>query len=74
MLLKGEGFKTYVKEGQKVKAGDKIIEFDKGLVERKKLNPVVIMIFVDDDAVPAMDYKTGMKAEAGKTVIGIVKA
>lgn len=71
--LKGEGFQSFVEEGQKVKAGEKLIEFDKKLVEAKGLCPDVIMIFIEDDELPSMEYKTGMRAVAGETVIGIVK-
>ncbi len=43
--LKGEGFKRLAEEGQKVKKGDPIIEFDLALLEQKAkstLTPVVI--------------------------------
>mmetsp|Transcript_2363 Transcript_2363/g.3289 ORF Transcript_2363/g.3289 Transcript_2363/m.3289 type:complete len:156 (-) Transcript_2363:177-644(-) len=43
--LKGEGFKRIAEEGQTVKAGDTIIEFDLALLEEKAkstLTPVVI--------------------------------
>lgn len=71
--LNGEGFKAFVTQGQKVKAGDKLIEFDKELVESKGLCQDVIMIFLADEKLPEIEYRSGMKAEAGKTVIGTVK-
>lgn len=43
--LKGEGFKRIAEEGQRVKVGDTVIEFDLPLLEEKAkstLTPVVI--------------------------------
>ncbi|MCP5984773.1 glucose PTS transporter subunit IIA, partial [Klebsiella pneumoniae] len=43
--LKGEGFQRIAEEGQKVKKGDVVIEFDLALLEEKAkstLTPVVI--------------------------------
>ena len=55
--------------GQKVKAGDKLITFDKALVESKGLCADVILIALDNPALPALDFKTGMTASAGETVV-----
>lgn len=67
--LKGEGFKSYVENGQKVKAGDTLIEFDKQLVESKGLCADIMVIVLDSCGLPAIEYKIGMEAEAGKTVV-----
>ncbi len=43
--MKGEGFKTFVKTGDRVRTGDKLIEFDLDLVRKKAksvLTPVII--------------------------------
>lgn len=42
--LQGKGFATYVKVGDKVKAGDKILYFDRSFVEKNvsDITPVVI--------------------------------
>lgn len=67
--LNGEGFTSFVSMGQKVKAGDKLIEFDKTLVESKGLCADVIVIALDNPELPKLEYKTGMTAVAGETVI-----
>ena len=67
--LNGEGFTSHISMGQKVKAGDKLITFDKALVESKGLCSDVILIALDNPALPALDFKTGMTASAGETVI-----
>ena len=67
--LNGEGFTSHISMGQKVKAGDKPITFDKALVESKGLCSDVILIALDNPALPALDFKTGMTASAGETVV-----
>ena len=67
--LNGEGFTSHISMGQKVKAGDKLITFDKALVESKGLCSDVILIALDNPALPALDFKTGMTASAGETVV-----
>lgn len=67
--LNGEGFTSYIKMGQKVKAGDKLITFDKALVESKGLCADVILIALDNPALPELSYTTGMTAAAGETTV-----
>ena len=67
--LNSEGFTSHISMGQKVKAGDKLITFDKALVESKGLCSDVILIALDNPALPALDFKTGMTASAGETVV-----
>lgn len=67
--LNGEGFTSYIKMGQKVKAGDKLITFDKDLVESKGLCSDVILIALDNPALPALTYNTGITAKAGETAV-----
>lgn len=67
--LNGEGFTSFVSMGQKVKAGDKLIEFDKDLVVSKGLCPDVIVICLDNPELPKLEYKTGITAVAGETIV-----
>lgn len=67
--LAGEGFKAFVSQDQKVKAGDVLVEYDKSLVESKGLCADIMVIVMDSDNLPEIEYKTGMAAEAGKTVV-----
>lgn len=43
--LNGEGFKTLISQGDKVKAGQPVIEFDKELVESKGYNLSTMVVF-----------------------------
>lgn len=67
--LNGEGFTSHVSMGQKVSAGDKLIQFDKNLVEAKGLCADVIIISLDNTDLPKMEYHTGTDAVAGETVV-----
>lgn len=46
VLLKGKGLKSTIKKGQKIKAGDKLVEVDIDLIKDKvpSVNPVVIVV------------------------------
>lgn len=62
--LKGEGFTRIAEEGQEVKKGDTVIEFDLAVLEEKAksvLTPVVIS---------NMDEITSMEKSAGQAVVG----
>lgn len=72
VTLKGEGFQAKVEVGQKVKAGDQLLQFDKELVVAKGLCPDVIMIVMETGQLPQISYKSGETAKAGKTVVGVV--
>lgn len=43
--LNGEGFKTLIKQGEKIKAGQPMIQFDKELIEEKGYNLVTMVVF-----------------------------
>ena len=67
--LTGKGFTSYIKTGQKVKAGEKLIEFDKSLIESRELCSDVILIALDNPELPDVTFESGMQATAGETVI-----
>ena len=67
--LKGEGFQLFVKEGDKVKAGDKLIQFDAELIKAKGYPMTCILAVTNSDDFPEMKLHTGVEAVAGETVI-----
>lgn len=67
--LDGKGFKSFVKSGQEVKAGDKLVEFDIDLIKKEGYSPDVMVVVLEDSNLPKVDYKTGEKTVAGKTVV-----
>ncbi|MCP3027407.1 PTS glucose transporter subunit IIA [Halobacillus sp. A5] len=66
--MEGEGFKPHVSQGDKVKAGDKLITFDKGLVEEKAKSSITPIIITNsnDLKVQLLDSE---EAAAGTTVL-----
>ncbi|MEQ8156879.1 MAG: glucose PTS transporter subunit IIA, partial [Clostridiaceae bacterium] len=47
--MNGEGFNTFVNTGDLVKAGDKLIEFDLGLVKEKAKSPITAIVITNTD-------------------------
>lgn len=45
--LKGQGFTSYVKEGDRVKAGDLVAEVDMALLENASINPITPVLVCD---------------------------
>jgi len=68
--LKGEGFKSFVKAGDRVRKGQKIAEADLSVLERHNINPITSVILCDaPDNIKIEAPLTKEKAEAGKTTI-----
>lgn len=67
--LNGKGLTSHVSMGQKVKAGDRLITFDKDYIVSMGLCPDVILVVLDNPELPKLHYLTGMDAVAGETVI-----
>lgn len=67
--MEGEGFKYFVKEGQKVSAGDKLLEFDPEKIKEHGYETVCILVVTNGDDYPDMKLHTGMDAVQGETVI-----
>lgn len=67
--MNGEGFKLLKKEGDAVKAGEPMLEFDIKLIESKGLCADVMMILIEDENEVEAEYITGITAEAGGTVV-----
>ena len=67
--LKGEGFEGLVSVGDRIKAGDALIRFDREDLEKKGYCTDVMLIVMDNDGQFDVKYTTGMTAEAGKTVV-----
>ena len=67
--MNGEGFTLLKKEGDRVKAGESLVRFDKKLIESKGLcSDVMLIVLEGDEELPA-EYITGITAQAGKTTV-----
>ncbi|WP_255435254.1 phosphoenolpyruvate--protein phosphotransferase [Rhodoferax sp. BLA1] len=65
VLLKGEGFTTHVAQGDVVRAGQPLIEFDIDLLRRKNKPTVVILVIENGD-----DFHISSRAEHSSISMG----
>ncbi|MGG4609372.1 PTS glucose transporter subunit IIA [Providencia sp. Me31A] len=70
--LKGEGFKRIAEEGQAVKKGDLIIEFDLALLEEKAKSVLTPVVISNMDEIKELNKLTGA-VTVGETVIMRIK-
>lgn len=67
--LKGEGFQALVSSGAAVKAGTELIRFEREALEAKGYCMEIMQIVMDSDMASRVQYRTGMEAKAGETVV-----
>ncbi|SFE19304.1 PTS system IIA component, Glc family [Thermoanaerobacter thermohydrosulfuricus] len=66
--LNGEGFVTFVTEGDKVKVGDKLLKIERTLIKSKAKSLVSPIVVTNMDRIKEFKKMTG-KATAGQTVV-----
>ncbi|MDU8925568.1 PTS glucose transporter subunit IIA [Pasteurellaceae bacterium LIM206] len=66
--LKGEGFTRIAEEGQTVKRGDTVIEFDLALLEQKAKSVLTPVVISNMDEISHMTKKVG-EVVAGESII-----
>lgn len=55
--LKGEGFRSYVREGDKVEKGGLLLDFDMEKLRENNIDPTMVVVFTNREHVSAPDYK-----------------
>lgn len=70
--LKGEGFTRVAQEGQSVKRGDTVIEFDLELLETKAKSVLTPVVISNMDEITSLDKKVG-EVVAGESVVLTLK-
>lgn len=65
----GDGFSCFVKEGDRVKAGDPLIQFDREKIKKAGLSDVTICVVTDPGEGKNIAFHTGIHGEAGSTEI-----
>lgn len=68
--MNGDGFQCFVKVGDQVKAGEKLLTFNKKKIEENGLNPVVVFVKTEEGNQSPVTFHTGMKVSAGKDIVG----
>ncbi len=71
--MKGEGFTTLIKEGDKVKVGDRLVEFSLDLVKEKASSTVTPIIITNGDAVSELVKENVTDVTQGTTKVLQVK-
>jgi PTS system, glucose subfamily, IIA component len=67
--MKGKGFEAFVKQGDKVDCGDKMIKLDRGLLEKEGLDLTTMVIFTEGYSKPVELKKYGMSVNQGEVLI-----
>lgn len=67
--MNGDGFTMFVKEGDVVRAGDKLLHFDPVKIAQAGCEKTCIMVLTNGDEFPQAVMYTGMQAQQGQTVI-----
>ena len=70
--MNGDGFKCFVKEGQTVKKGQTLIEFDVNKIKAAGHPLITMLVITDDGGLEKMSFKKGIDVKAGTTEIGSV--
>ncbi|MBM7838200.1 PTS system glucose-specific IIA component [Alkalihalobacillus xiaoxiensis] len=75
VAMNGEGFTAHVKEGDHIKVGDPIIDFDLDLVKEKAAHSITPIVITNHDSFSLEKQGEGdAKTEAGITPLFVVKA
>ncbi|WP_100372562.1 PTS sugar transporter subunit IIA [Bacillus sp. FJAT-45037] len=71
--MKGEGFTTHVKEGDKVKVGDALVDFDLELVKEKAASIITPMVITNQDDLDSVQKEPATDVVAGETPLLTLK-
>lgn len=66
--MNGDGFTSFVKEGDRVKRGDKLIAFDQEKIKAAG-HPGVTVLVVTDEAGQPLELRTGVEVKAGQDTV-----
>jgi len=73
VAMNGEGFKSHVAQGDKVKAGDKLVTFDLELVKEKAESTISPIVITNFDVVDSLTKAEGISVTRGESVLLQVK-
>lgn len=71
--LKGEGFEAFVKEGDEVKKGDKLLEVDFAGIKEKGFDTVIPVILCNSDVMKIVEKNVNAKATTDTVMMTIDK-
>jgi len=67
--MNGEGFQAFVKPGERVKEGQKLLQFDPKLILEKGYKKTCILVLMGTEGFRRVEYRTGMDAVQSETVV-----
>ncbi|WP_078428596.1 PTS sugar transporter subunit IIA [Alkalihalobacterium alkalinitrilicum] len=69
--MKGEGFEVFVKEGDKVEKGAKLVEVSIDLVKEKAVSTITPVVITNFDQVKSINVEPAGQVVAGETQVAI---
>jgi len=69
VTLQGEGFEAFVKQGDQVKMGDKLITFDMTIINDKASSTITPVVLTNGDAVKSFDISNETTVIAGQSTV-----
>lgn len=67
--MNGQDFELFVKVGDKVQKGDKLISFNRKTIKDNNLDDVVIMVVTNSDQFENLNFKTDMNEVSKEDII-----
>jgi PTS system glucose-specific IIA component len=71
--MKGEGFTTHVKEGDKVQVGDTLVDFDLALIKEKAASTITPIVITNMDHMDSVIKESATDVVRGETPLLTVK-
>ncbi|MBU3182053.1 sucrose-specific PTS transporter subunit IIBC [Clostridium psychrophilum] len=69
--MNGEGFKSFVKNGDMIKKGQKLVEFDLDLVKEKAKSPITIVVITNSDSMKFVKQLKSGKINRGEELVSV---
>lgn len=69
--LKGQGFESTIKEGQKIQVGDTLAKVDLALLKAKKYEPIVILVITNSAQFDQLEIEKTKQVKSGDTLIRV---
>lgn len=70
--MKGDGFRAFVKPGDRVKAGDELIAFDRDKIGRAGHSDMVIMVLTNPGRAGDISWQTGRRVRAFADAVAVI--
>lgn len=71
--MAGQGFRTFVKEGQKIRRGDQLISFDRAAIKAAGHADAIAVIVTNSDEFSSVSLKASGHAAAGDVILKVEK-